>query len=163
MRDEAAQNAAGEWRLRKADLARLAPRFTAWVGAFDLEALAARSDVAIAHLPALRRLQTAAQHLMAPGEEGLAAALSPSGAAAWMAMRDEIAGRATARIELDGQERELALSEIGNLSYSADRDVRRRAHETVEQTWRSLAVPLGGGPQWRQGGAVGALQPPWLG
>jgi pepF/M3 family oligoendopeptidase len=142
VRDEPAQRAAGEWRQLKSGLARLAPRFTAWVGNLDVEALAARSDLARDHAPALRRIKTAAAHQMDPGQEELAAALSPSGISAWMALRDEVAGGATTRFELDGEVRELPLSEIDNLAYHEDRDVRRRAFEADQSTWRALAVPL---------------------
>ena len=142
VRDEAAQSAAGAWRQQQAELARLAPRFVAWVGTIDVDALAARSDIVREHMPALQRLGTAAAHLMDQGEEDLAAVLGPSGAAAWTALRDDLAGRAVARIELDGEEQELPLSEIANLRYSPDRDIRRRAFEAEAATWRALAVPL---------------------
>ena len=142
VRDETAQSAAGAWRQQQAELARLAPQFVAWVGTLDVDALAARSEVAREHAPALRRIGTAAAHLMDPGEEELAAVLGPSGAAAWTALRDDLAGRATARIELDGEERELPLSEIGNLLYNPDRDIRRRAFEAEAAAWQALAVPL---------------------
>lgn len=142
VRNEAAQSAAGAWRQQQADLAQLAPRFVNWIGTLDIDALASRSDTVHQHAPALRRLRTAAAHLMDPGEEDLAAVLGPSGAAAWMALRNDLAGRATARIELDGVERELPLSEIENFRYNPDRDVRRRAFEAGEAAWRALAVPL---------------------
>jgi pepF/M3 family oligoendopeptidase len=143
--DEAAQAAAGAWRQVKTGLARLAPRFTAWAGTLEIDALAARSAVARDHAPALRRMQIAAAHLMDPGQEELAAALGPSGGAAWMALRDELAGGALARIELDGEERELPLSEIENLGYHEDREVRRRGYEAEHATLRALAVPLAAG------------------
>jgi oligoendopeptidase F len=142
VRDEKAQSAAGEWRQIRSQLARLNPRFIAWAGALDSADLAMRSQVVRAHLPTLRRLRLAAAHLMPPGEEDLAAALGPSGAAAWMALRDELAGRATARIAIDGEERELPLSEIANLAYNPDRDLRRRAYEAETAAWRGLSVPL---------------------
>ena len=142
VRDDTAQGAASEWRQRKSELARLVPRFTAWAGALDLDALAPRSRVAWEHLPSLRRLQIAAAHLMDPGQEDLAAQLNPTAGAAWMALRNDVAGRATARIELDGEECELPLSEIDNLVYHADRDVRRRAYEVDKAAWSALEVPL---------------------
>ena len=142
VRDQAATGAASEWRLLKPGLATLASRFTAWVGGLDLDALAGRSDIARDHAPALRRIQTASAHLMEPGQEELAAALNPSAGGAWMALRDAVCGAATARIELDGDERELPLSEISNLGYHADRDVRRRAYETLQAAYRALGVPL---------------------
>jgi oligoendopeptidase F len=139
--DEAAQGAASEWRILEARLAALAPRFTAWAGALDLDAAAA-SDTVREHLPALRRMRTAAGHLMEPGQEALAALLGPTGGAAWLNLRDELAGGAMATIELDGEERELPLSELDNLRFHADREVRRRAHEADTATLRALGVPL---------------------
>jgi oligoendopeptidase F len=142
VRNEASQSAAGAWRQQQADLARLAPRFVNWIGTLDLDALALRSDTVNQHALALRRLRTAAAHLMTPGEEDLAAVLGPSGASAWAALREDLAGRATARIELDGVEQALPLSEIENFRFNADRDVRRRAFEAGEAALRALAVPL---------------------
>jgi len=49
---------------------------------------------------------------------------------------------ATARIELDGVVREQALSDIDNLRFHPDRDVRRRGHEAADGARRTLAVPL---------------------
>jgi oligoendopeptidase F len=139
---EAAQAAASEWRQTLVDLARLAPRFTQWVSTVDIDAIMAGSPIAREHASTLRRLRRAATHLMDPAEEDLAAALAPSGATAWMTLRDELMALATARIELDSEERERALSDIDNLRFHPDRDVRRRGHEAAEGARRALAVPL---------------------
>jgi oligoendopeptidase F len=142
VRNEAAQGAASEWRQATTGLAGLAPRFTAWAGALDLDALAAQSPLAREHLPALRRWRVAATHLMDAGQEDLAAALGPTGGGAWSALHQDLAGRAMAVIEIDGEERELPLSEIENLVYLPDREVRRRAYEAAQAGWGALAVPL---------------------
>jgi oligoendopeptidase F len=140
--DEAARVAESEWRAIKAGLAALAPRFTTWASTIDLAPLLAGSAVARAHEPMLRRLQTAAAHLMAPGEEALAAELAPSSVTAWMNLHDELLALATSRIEIDGEVRELPLSEIDNLLIHPDRAVRRRGFETANAVRRSLAIPL---------------------
>lgn len=142
VRDEDAAAAASVWRQHKVGLSRIAPRFTAWVGHLNIEQLAPSSPVVMDHLPALRRIQTAARHLMPSGEEDLAAALGPSSISGWVALRDELAGRATACIVLDGEDQELPLSEIGNLAYHEDRDVRQRAFLATRDAWRALAIPL---------------------
>jgi oligoendopeptidase F len=142
VRDEAAQAAASEWRGTLVGLARLAPRFTEWVSTVDIDTIVAGSHIARAHESTLYRLQRGATHLMDPGEEDLAAALAPSGATAWMALRDELMALATAPIELDGEVRERALSDIDNIRFHPDRDVRRRGHEAAEGARRALAVPL---------------------
>ncbi len=123
-------------------LTRLTARFTAWIGSLDVEALIERSQLAREHADPLRRTKFAAAHLMSPAEEALAAELGPSGGAAWGRMRNDLAARLTARLELDGEERELPLTEIANLAYHPNRDVRRRAHEAGLSSWHSQAVPL---------------------
>jgi oligoendopeptidase F len=59
-----------------------------------------------------------------------------------MTLHDELLALATARVEVDGAERELSLSEIDNLLRHPDRAVRRRGFETANAVRRSLAVPL---------------------
>src|SRR5699024_6045949 len=65
-----------------------------------------------------------------------------SGATAWMDLHDRLLALATARLEVDGVEREMSLSEIDNLCRHPDRDVRRRGFETANAVRRSLAIPL---------------------
>ena len=142
VRDDEAKRAAGEWRQIKAGLGRLAPRFTAWIDGIDLDALSAQSDIAKEHAPVLRRIQTAAHHLMEPGQEDLAAALHPSAGGAWMTLRDEICGGATVRMVIDGEERDVPLSETQNLLFQPDRDLRRRAYEAHHAAIRAHATPL---------------------
>lgn len=141
-RNEAARAAESRWQATRSDLAALAPRFTAWAATLDRDALGAGSAVAREHEPVLCRLAQEAAHLMPPGEEVLAAALAPSAAAAWMALADTLMSLATARIEMDGKEQELPLSEIDNLDLHPDRDVRRRGHDAGQGARRALAVPL---------------------
>ena len=141
-RNEPARAAESEWRETKSRLAGLAPRFVAWVSALDRAALVAGSAVARDHEPVLRRLHTIAAHLMPPGEEELAALLGPSGATAWMTLSEEVMSQAAGSVEIDGEARDLPLSEIDNLAYDPDRDVRRRGHEAAQAARLAVAVPL---------------------
>lgn len=141
-RNERAQAAFAEFRQRQVPLALLAARFTAWIGSLDIETLVARSPIARNHADSLRRIKLAAAHLMSPAEEALAAELTPSGAAAWGRLRDDLAARLTARLVLDGQERELPLTEVANLAYHPDRAVRQQAYDVEMTVWRTQALPL---------------------
>jgi pepF/M3 family oligoendopeptidase len=140
--DEAAGAASSTWDLVKADLGGIAPRFTALLGSVQLADLAAKSQTVADHLPTLTRVQDMGAHLMPAGEEELAAQLGVAGAAAWSSLRDELGGRATVTIEVDGEPQEMALSEAGNFAYDPDRAARQRADEAVNATWESLGVPL---------------------
>lgn len=140
--DEAASAASSAWDLVKARFARIPPRFIALLDGRDLAELGDQSPVIQAHLPALLRAQTANSHLMPTGEEDLAAALGPSGASGWSAMRDALAGRATVRLIIEGEEQELPLSEAENLAFSAERELRAQAYEATNAAWDVLGVPL---------------------
>ena len=140
--DEAAGAASSAWDLVKANLGGIAPRFTALLRALQLDDLAAQSATIRDHLPVLERVQAMGVHLMPAGEEELAAQLGVAGAAAWSSLRDDLGGRATITIEVDGEPQEMALSEAGNFAYSPDRSLRQRADEAVNATWESLGVPL---------------------
>jgi oligoendopeptidase F len=140
--DEAASAASSTWDLVKADLGGLAPRFTALIASARLDDLAAQSTTVAKHLPTLTRVQELGGHLMPAGEEELAAQLSVAGAAAWASLRDELGGRATVTIEVDGEPREMALSEASNFAYDPDRSLRQQADAAINATWESLGVPL---------------------
>ena len=140
--DEAAGAASSAWDLVKADLGGIAPRFTALLGSAHLAVLAAQSPTVAAHLPTLARVQDLGAHLMPPGEEELAAQLGVAGAAAWSSLRDDLGGRATVILEVNGEPQELALSEAANFAYDPDRAARQRADEAINATWESLGVPL---------------------
>jgi pepF/M3 family oligoendopeptidase len=140
--NEAASIASSRWDLVKADLGGIAPRFTALLASVHLNDLAAQSKTVADHLPTLKRVQEMGAHLMPAGEEELAAQLGVAGAAAWSSLRDDLGGRATVIIEVDGEPQEMALSEASNFAYNTDRTLRQRADEAVNATWESLGVPL---------------------
>lgn len=141
-RDDPAQARLSELQREGVRLRQLATRFTAWIGTLPVDDLIARSPLAAAHAFPLRQAQRAAAHLMAPAEEALAAELSLPGGTAWGKLHDNLTSQITARVEVDGAERELAMSELRNLALDADRAVRRRAYEAEIAAWRAAALPL---------------------
>ena len=140
--EEAASAASSSWDLVKADLGGIAPRFTALLRTANLDDLASQSPTVAGHLPTLTRVQELGAHLMPPGEEELAAQLGVAGASAWSSLRDELGGRATVTISVDGEPQEMALSEASNFAYNPDRTLRQQANEAIDATWESLGVPL---------------------
>jgi pepF/M3 family oligoendopeptidase len=141
-RDEAAQARLSALRLQQVALAKLETRFVAWVGTADAEALVKESPAAAAHALMVRRARKAAQHLMSRPEEELAAELNPSGATAWGKLHRDVASQLTVELEVDGERRQLPMSEIRNLAHHADREVRRSAYEGELSCWEANAVPL---------------------
>jgi pepF/M3 family oligoendopeptidase len=141
-RDDLAQARLSEFEQRALPLSKLRPRATAWLGSLDVDALLERSSVARDHEFMLRYSQESARHLMSPVEESLAAELHLSGGSAWEKLHGNLTSQILVPIELDGETRQLPMSEVRNLAYNEDRDVRRRAYEAELAAWEAAALPI---------------------
>lgn len=141
-RDDLAQARWSEFQQHRVRLSLLETRLAAWVGSLDLDPLLARSNPAREHAFVLHKMQQQARHLMSPPEEVLAAELDLSGAKAWAKLHSTFTSQLVVPVELEGQVQSLPMSEVRNLAYHADRDVRRRAYQAEIETWRQAQVPL---------------------
>jgi pepF/M3 family oligoendopeptidase len=141
-RDTVAKSRQSELRQHSVALDKLARRLTAWIGAQDLDALLARSELARAHEHMLRRGAQAAEHQLTAREEELTAELAPSGSGAWGKLWRTVVSQITAPVERDGRVEELPITAIRNLPYEADRGLRRRAYEAELAAWGRWSEPL---------------------
>ncbi|CAA9577209.1 MAG: Oligoendopeptidase F [uncultured Thermomicrobiales bacterium] len=143
-RDSLAQARLSELQQRGVRLSQLRTRYQAWVGGFDLGALAARSAIAREHTFPLAMATVAAAHQMSPAEEDLAAALDPSGAGAWEKLHGDLTSQLSVPLEVRPGEgiQDLPMSAVRNLGYDPDREVRRRAYEAELGAWERAALPL---------------------
>jgi oligoendopeptidase F len=123
-----------------ATLSMLGTRYTAWIGALDLDALLAQSQLAREHEYALRKAKLQAAHLMTQGEEALAAELNISGGMAWARLHGNVTSQLNVKLEVGGKE--LPMSVVRNLAYDADRTVRQRAYQAELAGWERVALPL---------------------
>ncbi|MGC9469534.1 MAG: M3 family oligoendopeptidase [Anaerolineae bacterium] len=129
-------------QIQLAELEKLEPRFTAWVGELDLDTALTQSEIARAHSYALRRAQTEAQHLMSPAEEALAADLNLTGGRAWSTFYNNYSSQIVTELEIDGETRRLPITAIRNLAYEPNRELRRRAYEVELAAWEANAMPI---------------------
>ncbi len=141
-RDTLAQARQSELQQQTLRLAQLDTRFTAWIGSLDVEALIERSSAAHDHAFLLRKAKEQAAHLMSPAEEALAIELELTGGSAWAKLHANVTSQLSVPVSLDGKTRELPMSVVRNLAYSADRETRRRAYESELAAWERAAVPL---------------------
>jgi pepF/M3 family oligoendopeptidase len=141
-RDDIAQAKLSELAQHTVQLRQLGTRYIAWIGSLDVEALIAGSDMARDHAFALRKAQQRAAHLMSPAEEALAAELDLTGSAAWDKLYDNFTSQLLVPFERDSQNLLLPMSEIRNLAFDADRNVRHRAYEAELEAWQRSAQPI---------------------
>ena len=141
-RHDVAQGKYSELQQHMTQLDLLSSRLVAWLGSLDVEVLIAQSTVAQQHAFALRRAQQEADHLMSPAEEALAAELSLTGRNSWYQMFSTYTSQLEVTVELDDEIRNLPLTAAQHLAFNPDRDVRRRSHEAIIETLKSVSVPM---------------------
>ncbi|MFI5384673.1 MAG: M3 family oligoendopeptidase [Fimbriimonadales bacterium] len=136
--DEGAQAKLSEFQARTTLLPKLTTALTAWIGAQDVEAMLAGSQVARDHEYMIRKSKEASEHLMSPAEEALASDLSLTGSTAWQKLH----GNLTSQLEVKVGEERLPMSVVRNTAYDPDREVRREAYMAELDAWKRVEVPL---------------------
>ncbi len=134
-----------KWSLFQPELVKLGilgTRFTAWVGALDVEALIELSDQARDHAYRLRKAKIQSMHLMTPGEEELAAEMELTGGSAWNKLYGNFTSQIMVPLEVKGEVKELPMSAVRNLAFDPDRETRRKAYIAELETWERAAVPI---------------------
>ncbi len=137
--------AQAKWSILQQELVQLSvleTRFTAWVGALDVEALIQRSQHASDHAYMLRKAKLRSDHLMTPEEEVLATELSLTGGNAWEKLHGDFSSQLMVELELEGEDKTLPMSSVRNLAYSPNREVRRKAYEAELSVWDRASVPI---------------------
>ena len=141
-RDEAGQARLSELQRESTGLKNLETRLAGWLRDVDLDAVVERSHTAKEHEFALRRARAAAEHLMPGPLEELAIELDLTGASAWSKLHRDLTSQLVVSVVLDGEERELPMSEVRNLASHRDRDTRRAGYEAELVAWERASVPL---------------------
>ena len=137
-----AQAKQSEFEARSVSLTNLRTRFTTWWGKLDLDALFAASDYLRDHAFLFRRGAFLSAHLMAPGEERLAAELHVSGGSAWERLHSNFTSQISVPITLQGENKTLPMSEIRNLAHDPDETTRERAYQAELAAWEAAALPI---------------------
>ena len=74
---------------------------------------------------------------MEPKLEKLATKLAVDGFHAWNRLYSKVAGDLRAQFEENGETKTLSMGQLANKMSSPDREIRRRAFETLEESWKS--------------------------
>ena len=143
-RNTLAQAKASEIQREGIPLSLLSTRYTAWIGAMDVEALIAASPMASEHAFYLREAKVAATHLLPPDQEALTAELGISGRSAWSKLHGDITSQLTVPFTAreNGEQEAIPMSVIRALASDPDRETRRRAYEAEIAAWEKTSVPL---------------------
>jgi pepF/M3 family oligoendopeptidase len=129
--DEAASAKLSELEILFLDFQRLKPRLTRYLALKDPEE-------AGPYRLLVEEAKEEALHMMAEGEEVLAAELSLSGRRAWDKLHESLTSQITASV--DGEE--MPMAKVRNLYFHPEEAVRRKAYEAELKAWEAHEVPL---------------------
>ena len=141
-RYELAQTILSAFRLSLSQLSLLRTRLDGWIASLDLESLLEQSAVARDHAFILRKVQEQTVHQTSVAKETIDSKMSQRGKAISTSSWETIASQLTVKVVVDGEEREMTMSDVRKLAYHPDRDLRRRAYEAELAAWEQRAVLL---------------------
>jgi pepF/M3 family oligoendopeptidase len=108
----------------------------------DVDALAAESELVREYAFFVKELKRRNEHLLSNEVEAMISAMDMTGASAWSSLQAYLTS--TLRVDYDG--RQVTLSEIRNLAYSPDAEVRKAAYAaelaSYEKIENSVAFAL---------------------
>lgn len=136
-RDEFAQAKLSEIENQLVRLSKLRTRFAAWIGNADKDALITSSQVARDHAYQLEKTFVAAQHLMGPQEEDLAAEMGMTGSNAWAKLHGNLGSQIEVTVHHSGSSRSIPIAGARNLAYDADPTVREAAYHAELAGWKA--------------------------
>ncbi len=96
----------------------------------------------------LKELVEKSSYLLSPEEETLAAQLKRTGSSAWTKLQQRLTSTLMIEVELEGEAKELPLSEVRNLAHKQDPEVRKAGYQAELETYpeieESVAAALNG-------------------
>lgn len=110
---------------------KLAPvnvKFAKWLGRIEnLDVLIKQSKVLSEHDFFIKERLRESKHSLSEKEEIIISNMKLTGSSAWANLKNQLASNLTVDIELNGKINTLGINKIKNMSFSDDKDVRRKA------------------------------------
>lgn len=148
-RDEEAFKVYESMEKASARLTKPQVRFRRWLSSIENpSALINKTDLLKEHSFYLTQEIDKSRYLLADEEEATAAELKRTGSAAWSKLQQKLTSTLPVKVELEGQEKILALPEVRNLAYSKDGKARKNGFEAELKAYtmieESVAAALNG-------------------
>ncbi len=103
-------------------------------GTSDIDALAAESDLIKDYSSLLKDMKEEAQYMLSEDLEAMISAMNMTGGDAWSNLRDYL----TSVLKVDYKGEEKTLSEIRNMAYDPEAEVRRAAYEAEVASYQKI-------------------------
>lgn len=103
-----------------------------WIGKFDLQSI--QDDYIQEHLYILQEIQQHNRYLLSDEGEKTLAQMKTTGSSAWLKYKDQLIS--SMKVTMDNKE--YPLTEVLNMAYSKDKNVRKKAYEAELKAYQSV-------------------------
>jgi pepF/M3 family oligoendopeptidase len=105
-----------------------------YIATLDLQELSNHSEIIKTYLFQLNEEKESARHLLSEKEEVLYAKLRPLSSGSW----SQLQGLLTSNLNVKMGDKEITLSEVRNLAYDNDKDIRKKAYEAELKAYEQI-------------------------
>lgn len=114
-------------------------KISAWISSIDnLEAVVNQSELLKAHAFYLKEITEKQKYKLSEKEEALLARMKNTGSSAWVTYKNLLIATHKVTIEIDGETKELPLTEVLNMAYHKDKDIRKKAYLAEIDSYKKI-------------------------
>ncbi len=117
--------------------------FQSWLAELEnFQELIVASELLQEHEFFLAELREKSQYLLSTEEEELASQLQRTGSSAWTKLQQKLTSTLMVEVEIEGERKQLPLSEVRNLAYKGDPEIRKAGYEAELESYNEIEEPV---------------------
>lgn len=109
-----------------------------WIANGKFEQCGKTSALIQEHLFVLNECKKNQKYQLSDREEIIVARMAQNGSDAWLRLKNQLIGSHTVVITLNGKKKELSLTQVLNMAYSNDREIRKKGYEAEIASYKKL-------------------------
>jgi pepF/M3 family oligoendopeptidase len=120
-------------------LAGTGAKISSWISSIEkLDEVIGQSELLKEHSFYLQEIVREQKHMLSEKEEDIIARMQNTGSSAWVNYKNLLIATHKVEIELDGQSKTLPLTEVLNLAYNPNKDIRKKAYEAEIASYKKI-------------------------
>lgn len=121
------------------DLAESDSKYKKFIGSIDnLDKIIESSELLKEHEFMLKEIKEKSKYVLSDKEEAIIAKMQTTGSSAWSTLKEALVSKLMVDIELKGEKKTLPLTEVRNLAYDKDPEVRKAAYYAELESYKKI-------------------------
>lgn len=115
-----------------------------WIsGIPEIEKVIESSELLKAHEFMIHEILSAQKHKLGDQEEAILAKMKNTGSQSWQSYKDKLISTHKVAIEVDGELKHLPLTEVLNMAYDSNKEIRKKAYEAEIASYVAIEEGIG--------------------